>query len=247
MGRWTPGPGPTSGNDTFTGDATDETAAGGLGNDTLSGWGGNDTLSGDGGNDTLSGGEGADILNGGSEDDSLDGGDGDDILYGGTGRDRLSVGFGDNRLYGEDGNDLLLVEIHGSYPVNGRNELYGGAGNDLLLVRSGGVIASTLDGGSGDDMLTIDLPGGSSLIGGLGYDTAAAQGAVWTDPYTRVVYSVVMNLAAGTITLNGRTDTLSGIESLWGGMGNDTLIGDADANWLIGDWGGRLPAAGRRQ
>ena len=52
MGIWTPGPGPTDGDDTFIGDETDETADGGEGNDTLEGGGGDDALSGGAGVDT---------------------------------------------------------------------------------------------------------------------------------------------------------------------------------------------------
>lgn len=46
MGVWTPGVGPTSGDDTFTGDASNEAASGGTGNDTLDGGDGDDVLSG---------------------------------------------------------------------------------------------------------------------------------------------------------------------------------------------------------
>ena len=56
MGIWTPGPGPTAGDDVFVGDATSEIASGGAGNDTLNGGAGNDTLIGGLGDDTLIGG-----------------------------------------------------------------------------------------------------------------------------------------------------------------------------------------------
>jgi Ca2+-binding RTX toxin-like protein len=72
MGVWTPGPGPTNGNDTFVGNGTNETADGGAGNDTLNGNGGSDTLIGGAGNDTLNGGAGADTLVGGDGDDIYD-------------------------------------------------------------------------------------------------------------------------------------------------------------------------------
>ena len=53
MGVWSPGPGATTGDDTFTGDGTNETANGGLGDDTLIGNGGNDTLYGGAGADAF--------------------------------------------------------------------------------------------------------------------------------------------------------------------------------------------------
>jgi len=92
MGIWTPGPGPTAGDDTFTGDATSEIANGGGGNDTLNGGGGNDQIDGGDGNDTLDGGFGLDVVYGGAGDDvlinssyigageTLDGGDGLDTI-----------------------------------------------------------------------------------------------------------------------------------------------------------------------
>ena len=70
MGIWTPGPGPTVGDDVFVGDSTNEIASGVAGNDTLNGGAGDDTLSGDAGNDTLIGGLGVDTLNGGTGADT---------------------------------------------------------------------------------------------------------------------------------------------------------------------------------
>ena len=60
MGVWTPGVGPTSGDDVFIGDGTAEIASGGAGNDTLNGGDGDDTLVGGAGDDRLNGGAGVD-------------------------------------------------------------------------------------------------------------------------------------------------------------------------------------------
>lgn len=62
MGVWTPGPGPTTGDDTFVGDNTNEVASGGEGNDTLFGNGGSDTLWGGLSGDSLTGGADADVF-----------------------------------------------------------------------------------------------------------------------------------------------------------------------------------------
>ncbi|MBI3673673.1 MAG: hypothetical protein HY245_09685, partial [Rhizobiales bacterium] len=51
-----------SGNDTITGNGSDNSLAGGIGNDTLNGAGGNDTLTGGAGADSLTGGTGDDIF-----------------------------------------------------------------------------------------------------------------------------------------------------------------------------------------
>src|SRR5262245_24992619 len=101
MGTWTPGPGPTAGDDTFIGDNTDETADGGAGNDTLSGGDGADILNGGDGDDRL-------IWDWVTDHDTLNGGDGDDTIVlqgdgfgsgwltidGGAGADTLWVRFG---------------------------------------------------------------------------------------------------------------------------------------------------------
>ena len=71
MGVWTPGPGGTSGNDTFTGDGTNETADGLAGNDTLNGGDGDDTLIGGLGDDIVNGGIGNDRLFGREHTDAL--------------------------------------------------------------------------------------------------------------------------------------------------------------------------------
>lgn len=55
MGTWSPGPGPSDGDDVYTGDGAVDNVDGGLGNDTLSGFGGADTLNGGDGNDILYG------------------------------------------------------------------------------------------------------------------------------------------------------------------------------------------------
>jgi len=55
MGTWSPGSGPTAGDDVYTGDGAVDVVDGGAGADTLSGFGGADTLNGGDGNDTLYG------------------------------------------------------------------------------------------------------------------------------------------------------------------------------------------------
>lgn len=159
MGVWTPGPGPTAGNDTFEGDATAETASGGDGNDTLNGAGGNDTLHGDNGKDTLNGGEGDDTLDGGRNDDVLRGGAGNDTLFGGIGSGAFAPVSDD--LYGDEGDDVLTA---GGEVLN---NLFGGEGNDVL---NGGEGQDHLEGGADDDTLR----GGENrdeLFGGDGDDT----------------------------------------------------------------------------
>ncbi|KAA0568850.1 FG-GAP-like repeat-containing protein, partial [Azospirillum sp. Sh1] len=88
--------------------------------------------------------------------------------------------------------------------------LMGGDGNDTL---NGGRGADLLDGGSGTD--TVSYAGASAAIH---VDLAAGRG-----------YSG-----------DAKGDILIAIENLEGGSGNDTLEGDATANWLIGGSGSDL-------
>ncbi|MDO6962836.1 calcium-binding protein [Rhizobium alvei] len=176
-----------------------------------------------GGNDRFFGGDGDDYLLGFGGDDRLDGGDDLDVLLGGTGQDFLAGGEGDDILAGNIGNDTLQ----------------GGDGNDLL---NGGFGNDRLEGGKGGDR----------LIGGDGIDTAA---------YDNSLAGVHVNLQYGTYALDtprfsdvigdslesienvdgSRFDDVisgtSGVNDLWGGLGNDVLLGAAGADILDGSAG----------
>lgn len=116
------------------------------------------------GNDTLIGTEGNDRLFGLSGDDILKGLVGDDYLDGGSGNDRLDGGDDDDTLLGGDGNDVLSDTL-------GDNQLSGGAGNDTLNASGSGT--TMVDGGTGDDGITVD---GKliSVFGGDGRDAISA-------------------------------------------------------------------------
>lgn len=116
-GSWTPGPGPTNGDDSYVGTAGVNVASGADGNDTLLGEGAGDILSGDAGNDSLLGGAGDDLLFGGDGDDVLIGGAGDDFLTGGEGSDTFyyNQGDGNDTIWGGEGSDQVLVYAPGGY------------------------------------------------------------------------------------------------------------------------------------
>jgi Ca2+-binding RTX toxin-like protein len=102
--------------------------------------------------------------------------------------------------------------------------------DDLLI---GNSVANKLEGGDGNDFLVGAL-GGDTLIGGKDIDTVS-----FSDITTGV--SIVLAGGAGSAAyLNGKigeTDTLSGIENLIGGKGNDSLTGDATINKIEGGAG----------
>ena len=139
------------------------------------------------------------------------------------------------------GDDIVRHESRGALtpvPVrldggNGNDELHGGEGNDTLI---GGGNNDQLFGGGGDDI--IDGGYGTDLIdGGLGADTvdySARGSAVFVD-------------LAGTADDGpaGENDTVAAsIEHIWGGKGNDILIGDDRPNFIRGN-GGDDTIAGR--
>jgi Ca2+-binding RTX toxin-like protein len=126
-------------------------------------------------------------------------------------RDGVVTGNEDaNTLYGHD---LVGDEINGLgggdalNGLAGDDALYGGDGNDVLR---GGIGADTLDGGAGTD--TASYYSGS----------------------TGVAVSLVTGLGSGG---EAQDDTLISIENLSGSQGNDSLVGDANANTLQG-WNG---------
>ena len=108
---------------------------------------------------------------------------------------------------------------------NGPQTLIGRAGNDVL---NGGRGNDTLRGGTGNDTLNGGA-GMDSLDGGHGSDTAS---------YESDSAGVTVNLADGT-GMGGEAggDTLTGIENLTGGGGNDRLTGNSGVNVLKGGAG----------
>ena len=122
-----------------------------------------------------------------------------------------------------------------SLTSNAANEsLYGGAGNDTLVASAAG--HDSLDGGTGNDTLMASAAGGDTLNGGTGENMADFSGT--SGP-------VDVNLATGSATLTGGTaDSLSNIEDVTGTGGNDTLVGNSQANQLYGGAGNDTIAGG---
>ncbi|MEP7301982.1 MAG: calcium-binding protein, partial [Caldimonas sp.] len=245
-----------AGNDTLVGDGVHiagyiETVLGDeQAGDTLSGGAGNDSLIGDGGDDHLYGGGDDDKLWGDATDpnvtpwvnhgaDYLDGGDGVDYLYGGGKGDTLWGGAGNDTLFGDGSLSSIEAQYHGEDELDGGDgddyleggaeddTLSGGAGNDVLWgdATSAGLSAlqsgaDVLDGGSGDD----DLVGGGNadtLWGGDGDDRLVGDG-----DYVDIAAEANDSLEGG-----------KGKDTLLGNGGNDTLDGGADADVLQGDAG----------
>ena len=193
------------------------------GRDTIKGLGGNDVICGFDGADTIIGGSGADLLSGDGGNDSVSGGAGDfDNLWGFSGNDALHGGGGfDWVLYRGAPGPVTLDLSAGSATGEGTDELSaieGIVGSRFDDVLTGNNANNTFQAEDGND--TID--------GGAGVDFAS----FFLSPGP-----VTVDLAGGTATGEG-TDTLTGIENVNGsGDFGDTLMGDAQANMLLGSGG----------
>jgi Ca2+-binding RTX toxin-like protein len=162
---------------------------------------------------------GSDLVSGGAFDDRYFGYGGNDNISGRDGDDYLNGGDGDDYLYGEFGNDRL----DGG---NGIDYVFGDAGVDYIYGRAG---ADTIFGGADGDHLW----GGASADvhrGGDGIDYARYDDAYYGNLTIRLD---APNLNTGVAAGDAYTD----IEGLVGGLGNDTVVGNASANFLFGGGG----------
>lgn len=209
---------------TLSGDSANDSIVGAGGNDTLIGAGGNDTIKGDAGVDQLSGGTGNDQLEGGADADVLSGGDGDDYLSGGAGNDTLDGGghsFSDSANYLQEGAGVNVNLATGTATD-------GGGGTDSLI----GI--EQVWGSAHNDTLVGDA-GDNYFQGNAGSDVISGGGGNDIIDHYNATSGVGVNLASSSVTDgHGGTDTISGIEGVWGGSHNDTLIGDNSANGLGG-------------
>jgi Ca2+-binding RTX toxin-like protein len=231
-----------------------DTLTGGADSDTIYGYGGNDTLKGGAGDDVLAGNDGNDILQGGDGDDYILGGAGNDTIDGGAGNDwaayedaaagvkvdlnltgtQNTVGAGTDKLtsienvYGSAFNDTLTGNAEANMLVGGEGNdaVGGGKGDDTLWGSAGN---DTLDGGDGDDYM-VGGAGDDVIKGGAGWDWSSYEDAT-------AGVTVDLNKTTAQNTGGGGTDTLTGVEHLYGTAFNDVLTGDAQDNYLWGDAG----------
>jgi Ca2+-binding RTX toxin-like protein len=236
-----------------------DTLRGGLGKDVLDGGNGVDTADylekTDAISVTLNGTASAAVLVGGTAEDTIRGvenilsGSGADTLVGDAasnmfrgalGADFIDGGAGvDTADYREKtaSVDVTLLGASDSFVFVGgvaedtiRNieNVFGGKGNDTL---TGDDFANTLNGNDGKDLLTGG--GGADILDG----GAASDSASYRDKTASV--SVTLDGATyTTVTVGGvAEDTIRNVENIWGGTGNDSLSGDANANLLSGGGG----------
>lgn len=126
-----------------------------------------------------------------------------------SGNDMFTLSMDADRAFGMDGNDTL-------YGNGGNDTLGGGAGNDELY------------GGTGDDWLLMDS-GNDTLDGGPGRDWVSLAGEARA---ARIDLAITGPQDTGY----GR-DVIVNVENIHGGMGRDTLLGNAQDNVIRGGMG----------
>lgn len=181
---------------------------------TITGTPGDDELEGTPEADVIAGLTGNDTIVGLGGNDFLCGDAGEDVIRAGGGIDLVDTGIGADRAYAGGGPINLLID---AWPV-------GGIITPLPLDTSDDVLV----GGPGLDWFMPD--GGNDSIEGRG----------GSDVYDALMIFSPMhiNLALGISTSpRGGLDMISGVENVLGGFYADVIVGDDDANALIGVFG----------
>lgn len=234
----------TSGNDVFIGGTGDDTFTL-IGNNT-----GLDVFNGGAGADTILGSAWSDTLALANITGNLEGIEAIDL---GAGHDKVLLTSGDDSL------DLSGIAVSGVELIDagaGNDTITGSAGNDVIRGNAG---EDLLSGGDGNDTFTIlgNSEGFDVFLGGTGTDTILGSG--WND--TLGLASIAGNLdGIETIDMGGGYDkvlltsgddtldlsgmTVSSVELIDGGAGNDTVTGSAGNDIIRGNAGNDLLSGG---
>ena len=174
----------------------------------------------------VSGGSGDDVLLGNDEVNSLAGFAGDDLIHGRGGDDRIQGSWGNDALGGGEGDDTLIG--HGGDDTlighEGDDTLDGGGGVDNLVGHDGDDV---MDDGDGDGGTATDS---DSYDGGDGRDTVTS--------YRSRTERVRVNLSrSGDQGEAGENDMIDAVEHVFGGSGDDVLVGNGATNLIDGGRG----------
>ncbi len=205
------------------------------------------------GNINATGNTAANALVGNSGANNLSGGDGDDFLQGGTGADTLSGGIGnDTANYAGSSAAVTVSLVAGTGlggdadgdTLSGIENLTGSANEDVL---TGDAAANILDGGAGKDSLAGGTGNDTYLVDNVD-DVITENASEGTDTVvsTAATYTLAANVdnltlgGAGNINGTGnddaniltgnagnnRLDAKGGVDSMAGGLGDDTYVVD---------------------
>jgi Ca2+-binding RTX toxin-like protein len=197
-------------------------------------------LRGGDGNDRLLGGFVGNELHGEAGDDVLEGGPGDDLVVGGIGADEI---HGDPIGMDPDRGGLDLTSY--KFRTNGVRVRPGTAADDGEPGEGDTVFPDVeiVEGGRGDDRLTMANTFFGGLIGGPGDDVLKG-----TTSYEFL--EVLLGGPGRDIVLSGPTDAIAaggsgndfvrgagGADTMWGDRGSDELVGRKGADTLYGGLG----------
>ncbi|MEH2022998.1 DUF4347 domain-containing protein [Nostoc sp.] len=136
-------------------------------------------------------------------------------IYGTSSSNRLNGGATDDTIYGYAGNDYL-------YGQDGNDRLIGGTGNDYLY---GGKGDDILDGGDGIDYVNesadVNFTLTNTQLSGLGNDSLIN------------IERVTLTGGISNNTLDASSFTIGSVY-LYGGNGNDSLVGGSNNDYLYG-------------
>src|SRR5262245_56308237 len=212
----------TQGADTIQGTPRADVIGGLGGNDVINGLGGDDLLCGFGGSDRVRGGSGADLLSGDKGNDTVAGGGGSDILLGFAGNDTFNGGPGFDYASWFFSSTAVQVDLDAGTAT--------GEGTDAVLGVEG------VEGSDHDDTLLGDA-GDNEIAPSGGNDTVDGRGGVDdTLDFTFAGAGVTVDLGLGTVTGEG-SDTVTGVEDVYGSRFADTIVGDDGSNDLFGGRG----------
>ena len=154
----------------------------------------------------------------------------DCTIDGGVGDDTISVGDGQMSLSGWEGNDVITAG-RGAHDIDlwyGDDRVTTGAGND------------TIDGWDGNDTI-VSGPGGDFVSGGRGDDsitTSVGFDTIHTSDGNDTVHAGAgHDLVIGSRAPNGSHDQYEGSKLVFGGDGDDSLMGGRGASTVFGDGG----------
>lgn len=156
---------------------------------------------------------------------SLFGTAGADTLTGTTFADYLTGLGGDDRIEGGAGDDTL----HGGA---GNDHLFGGTGDDVI---SSGAGDDVIEGGSGQDRVVYTVPLGEITVTDLGNGTIRVDTPDGSDLLTDIEF---LGLTDGAPSIDELlTPPPPPGLTLYGGDGNDTLMGSSHADLMVGNGG----------
>ncbi|MEI6762347.1 MAG: calcium-binding protein, partial [Betaproteobacteria bacterium] len=189
--------------------------------------------------DTLTGNAKTNWFRPGAGNDTVDGGDGRDVVMYEDALAAVNVNLKSGTASGNSIGTDSLTSIEAAHGSNFNDSLTLTDGGGYLFGRGGN---DTLVGGAGNDNF-IPGSGNDSIVGGAGTDQVSYISDF--DPAGTPTMGVTVNLTTGLATDNwGGSDSLASIENASGSGLADTLIGDANSNYLEG-MGGNDTLIGR--